>query len=96
MCGVEWRVSADVLKELEPEKIKEDPMYREQLNSKSVGYKGAEESLHRGLKEIEGSKKKNPPRQRPGAAKDAQMPPTHASSLRSAKRENAKMLGRAA
>lgn len=70
-------------KDLEPKKMKEDPMYREQLNPKSVGYKGAEESLHRRLKEIEDSKKKNPPRQRPGAAKDAQMPPTHASAAHS-------------
>lgn len=55
-------------------------MYREQLNAKSVGYKGAEDSLHRRLKEIEESKKKNPPRQRPGAAKDTEMPSVHASS----------------
>ncbi|CAK9112618.1 unnamed protein product, partial [Durusdinium trenchii] len=68
------------IEQLEPQKIKEDPMYREQLNAKSVGYKGAEDSLHRRLKEIEESKKKNPPRQRPGAAKDTEMPSVHASS----------------
>ncbi|CAK9043452.1 unnamed protein product [Durusdinium trenchii] len=84
------------IEQLEPQKIKEDPM---QLNAKSVGYKGAEDSLHRRLKEIEESKKKNPPRQRPGAAKDAEMPSVHASSAqkgaqvtaeqkKSAKREN--------
>ncbi|CAK9046645.1 unnamed protein product [Durusdinium trenchii] len=77
-----------VTETIDSKRLEEEPLYRENLNVKSIGQTGAEESLRKKLQELEAKKAKNPPRLRPGGYKpnDAEMPATHASAAKGTQR----------